>query len=89
MKLTYCKISKNILKFFYQEGENYGEFYINLYENGEAEVVKKHSDYDETLAHAFANFFVDHYDEKVTEYNTEVETMKYLDALDVMGEYQK
>ena len=76
MKLSYMKVSKNILKFFYQKDGEYAEFYINLkpekegkyvHSYGEAEFLKKHPDYDEALANLFANFFVEHYNEKLGE----------------------
>lgn len=49
MKLKYTKISPNKIKFFYEKGELYGEFYINFKDltksSGEAKLLRKSEDY--------------------------------------------
>lgn len=57
MKLTYTKITKTKYKFFYQEGEHYGEFYIEITpkdeHGGSAEIISKDPDYSQDLIIAF------------------------------------
>lgn len=54
MKLSYTKITKNTVKFFYEDEKNgYGEFYIKFRDiqdiNGEAVVEHKDFDYSQAL----------------------------------------
>lgn len=55
MELTYLKVSKNLYKFFYQEGKKYGEFYIRMtpdWYGGKASLEMKDPDYGHDLIQA-------------------------------------
>lgn len=54
MKLRYTKISKDVIKFFYEDEKNgYGEFYVRFKDldkvSGEAELEHKDFDYSQSL----------------------------------------
>lgn len=54
MKLTYTKISKEITKYFYQDGDKYGEFYIRIGKDHTATLEMKDPDYGLDLIQALA-----------------------------------
>jgi hypothetical protein len=59
MKLQYTKLTKTLYKFFYEEGKKYGEFYLDLEEDGTANIHMKDPQYAEDLIEAFGRAMID------------------------------
>jgi hypothetical protein len=54
MNLKYTKISHNLIKFFYEDGKKYGEFYIRMDGHGNGSLDMKDSEYGHDLIVALA-----------------------------------
>ena len=73
--------------FFRDEEDGYGEFYINLNDKGEGEIVLKAIGYGDTLVKAFTKTFLPETEEDVKSVKVElVDWNKLTETLERLGE---
>lgn len=60
MELLYTKITKNTYKFFYEDGDAYGEFYMDIKPDGTAMLYRKDPGYGKDLMDAIGGALVEY-----------------------------
>lgn len=53
MKLQYSRITKTLYKMFYENNGEYGEFFVDIQNDGTAEIFGKDNEYADVLTKAF------------------------------------